>query len=284
MTTFSESYLKGCEYLESNIKKCPKDEFMCECKPCKNLYGKGSIQFGGLKKHVKTPKHRKTAETQKDKEGLSGAITFLENKKASQSVQVEEEATEEAKSPMQFEEDGRGSPEKAEHKEEKEEVEILEQKGLDYFRFQVASFLIKNNLPFSVTQNLMKFVKSIIKTHSSKSLSSYRMNRKHVGIISTHCIGPHFKEQYLDLLTRTPYSISMDEGKTKTNVQYLAINARFIPNENGTKTVTKLLGLVEIKESQTGETIYKMLEDFLFSGEGGLLRKKKYYRCSYRSC
>jgi len=32
------------------------------------------------------------------------------------------------------------------------------------------------------------------------------------------------------IIPALPYSVSMDEGKTKDNVQYLAINAGFLPN------------------------------------------------------
>jgi len=146
--------------------------------------------------------------------------------------------------------------------------------SLRHFYFETVSFIIKNNLPFSVTGEIMKFIKFLLKNHSPKSLSTFTMNRKHVSNIATFCIAPHFRQMYLDLLAKTPYSIAIDEGETKTGVQYLAINARFIPLETAIKTETKLLGLVEVKESQTGQDIYSMLSEFLFSGDEGAERKK----------
>ena len=51
------------------------------------------------------------------------------------------------------------------------------------------------------------------------------------------------------------FSIGMDEGSAKGNFTYLAIKARFFETQEATRTVTKLLGLIEMEVSATGETL-----------------------------
>lgn len=281
---FNESTLKGSDYLRDNILKYPKDKTMFECKACKKKYAKYVIQFEGLKKHLKTPKHQDTAVTDAEKEGLRKAIALLKGKKTSApettedktlpkkaQVSIEEELAQE-QDPIE-EEYLRTAQEEGKTAENTREVS--EDLGLNYFRFQITSFLINNNLPFSLTENLIELIRDLLKTHSAKALSEFPINRKHVSnIVTYYCVGPHFKDKHLNLLAKIPYSISLDEGKTKDNLQYLAINARFLPTEDDIHTQTRLLGLVQLGESKTGNTIFNMLQDFLFTGEEGHLRRK----------
>ena len=67
------------------------------------------------------------------------------------------------------------------------------------------------------------------------------------------------------MLAISPFSIAIDEGKTKDNVQYLAINAGFFANQNDIKTQTKLIALIIMEESQTGLKMFKKLTNLLFT-------------------
>jgi len=282
---FSESLLKGSKYLESSITRVLNDNFKCLCLPCQKKYDKGEIQFEGLRKHLNIPKYQATATKDKDRVKLKKALEFLDQKKNQKtslqntnsfsnpsqgSERIEEEFNE---NEMTIEEESQLEIlEKT--KERSKENKYSSQGGFRQFRLEVAGFFITNNLSFSLVERFMGFYKKLLLKYSVEDLSSFIMNRKHMNEIATHCVGPYFKEKYLAMLTNTPYSFSMDEGKTKDNVQYLAINARFLPNEGSTKTETRLLGMVQIAESQTGETIYKILGDFLFSGQEGHLRRR----------
>ena len=54
--------------------------------PCERIYGKGKIQFDGLKRHRKTLKHAATLANDKEKRELTEALTFLEEKKVLKSI------------------------------------------------------------------------------------------------------------------------------------------------------------------------------------------------------
>ena len=64
----------------------------------------------------------------------------------------------------------------------------------------------------------------------------------------------------------------MDCGTTSSNQEFLAKSARLLPEEEPTKT-TKLLGLLPIKESSTGDLRAKTTSESLFQGEFGEKRK-----------
>ena len=142
------------------------------------------------------------------------------------------------------------------------------------FRFQMAAFLMQNNLPFNLSEKLMEFIKGLLQLHSAEKIQSFTINRNHVSAIASECIGEYLQKKYLNILENTYFSIAIDEGSIKGNIEYLAINARFLENES--EVTTKLIGLIEMGASSTGETLYNTLNAFLFSGEDGNKRKKMF--------
>jgi len=65
----------------------------------------------------------------------------------------------------------------------------------------------------------------------------------------------------------------LDEGSLKGSSEYLAISARYLENSTSFITTTKLISLIQLEGSKTGETIYNLLVSLLFTGEDGKLRK-----------
>ncbi len=88
-------------------------------------------------------------------------------------------------------------------------------------------------------------------------------------------IAPLLKEKYLKILETSPFSISIDEGCAKGNVQYLAVNARFLPHTESVKTKTKLIGLIAMGTSSSGKTVFDEVYKLLFSDKEGAERRKQ---------
>jgi len=72
----------------------------------------------------------------------------------------------------------------------------------------------------------------------------------------------------------SPFSISIDEGSIKGNTEFLAVSSTYFKDQGSIETQTKLIGLIELEGSRTGETLYDKITQLLFSGERGEMRKK----------
>ena len=284
---FNESLLVDSPYLKSNIKADQTNPFKCICVPCKEeKRTKYTIQFESLRGHLKSLKHFETAKSKTDKEDIQNAIKYI--KSGYKNTEVKFSTDNPSKDPksipadkIEEESETELTPKHIETFEEEKEPpseakinSTFDKSSLRYFRFYIAHFLMTNSLPFNLTEKLVQLIKKSIANHSAEEISNYSVNRKHVSNISTYCIGPSIKDMYLKMLAISPFSIAIDEGKTKDNVQYLAINARFFANQNDIKTQTKLIALIHMEESQTGLEIFKKLTNLLFTGPDGMERKK----------
>jgi hypothetical protein len=147
--------------------------------------------------------------------------------------------------------------------------------NVEYFRFEISNFIVQNNLPFSLCERLASFIQSLVHTHSNSTLLSFTANRKHVTGYISDAIAPLLKEKYFKILETSPFSISIDEGCAKGNVQYLAVNARFLPHTESVKTKTKLIGLIAMGTSSSGKTVFDEVYKLLFSDKEGAERRKQ---------
>jgi len=142
------------------------------------------------------------------------------------------------------------------------------------FQFQITNFLIKNNLPFNLSENLSKLINHLTQNYNVNELSTFNIDRKCVSEIASNFWGPYFQENYLTILKDTPFSLALDEGSLKGNTEYLAISARYLESNSSLLTTTKLIALIQLEGSKTGETIYNLVMSLLFSGKDGEIRKK----------
>ena len=117
------------------------------------------------------------------------------------------------------------------------------------------------------------FTQDLHKKLAPEHVWHYNVNDIDVANIVSGCIAPYLKETYFKMLETSPYSVAMDEGTAKGNITYLAVNARFFTDLNQTKSSTKLLGLIDMSITSSGEKIYEVLEAFLFSSPEGEARK-----------
>ena len=131
------------------------------------------------------------------------------------------------------------------------------------FKWKIAKFVIAYNVPLSSSDGLANLVKKLSQLIHAKVSPSVTANRDSTTRFAG-AITKVSKENHLRVLENQRFSIAMDCGTTSSNQEFLAISARYLQAEDSTKTTTKLLGLLPIKESSTGELIAKTISEFLF--------------------
>jgi hypothetical protein len=143
------------------------------------------------------------------------------------------------------------------------------------YKLQITAFLLKNNLPFKLAAKLDDFFKRLLDDFPPRLITSYNITREDASEIANEHIGRVLKNKLLADLERTYFSISIDEA-TIQKTEYLAVNARYLEDENSIHTVTKLIALVQLGKSGTGETLYNIITDLLFTGSGAEDRRKNF--------
>src|SRR5688572_7209668 len=78
------------------------------------------------------------------------------------------------------------------------------------------------------------------------------------------CVCATLKDRLLQDLLDNPYVILFDGSSDVYGGKYIAIFARYISFEEDA-IMTKLLGVVELGSAQTGEVLYQLLFDEIFS-------------------
>jgi len=111
------------------------------------------------------------------------------------------------------------------------------------FRFEVAKFVLQNNLPISLTDKLITFAKNIANNFDIKDLNEVTVNRNHTASFAI-AIGTALQSRYLQILENQPYSIAIDAETGEGNEEFLAINRRYFESEGAKTSRTTLLGLL----------------------------------------
>jgi len=151
--------------------------------------------------------------------------------------------------------------------------ETASQLSLINYQFEITGFLMRNSLPFKLAPNLNRLIKQIVSIHSLTDLKNSSITREKASEIAGDIIGPTIKNKLLADLKKSLYSISIDEAIIQ-KTEYLAINARYLENDESIQTVTKLIALVDLGKSCTGETLYNAIANLLFTGDGSEERKQ----------
>jgi len=82
------------------------------------------------------------------------------------------------------------------------------------------------------------------------------------------------KQEYMAQLEIKPFSLAIDEA-SNANVQYLAMNARHFEKETHKYPITKLISLIKVEDSCTGNAIFNTLNTPPFEGKSGSQRQKQ---------
>ena len=294
-TKAPEGLLSGDTYLSENITIHDKDRSRIYCKLCKN-----DLYYENLTQHMQSI-HLNTKKLDKDQESITRAINYLESQKR-QSRTSKSPSQNQNKSDMSAEEEKSSSKKVLRKTKSKEEeiksnemadesdlgsgvLELIEelpnanseQERLNRqkkFRFYITSFLLANNLPFSLGSRLTEFIKALLNEFSRQELGFFTASDKHISSIAIDCIARSLKEKYQNVLTTSPYSISLDAGTALNNTEYVGINIRFLQFLDQPSDIqypmkiiptTKTIALTKVGVSATGEAFFKMLEQTIFS-------------------
>jgi len=256
---FNAKLVESSSHLKKSIKPVKGDEFSYKCNICSKIYNKDTFLFQNLEIHLKSARHA-SATGEAGAEELTKAIAYLEEIK-SQAVEKGEQPPKESKT------------QKNETIIRKRNNSVTKLTSQDYYRIEVANFIMKNCLSFSFADKFSKFLQKLLSNYSKDALTAFSVNRNHISEIATDVVASSLRKKYLEVLSGTPYSISIDGGAAKGKVEYLAVHARYLPSEEDTLTATKLIGLIELGKSSKGIVMYEKLKEFLFSGEGADSRK-----------
>ncbi len=134
-------------------------------------------------------------------------------------------------------------------------------------------FLIDCNLPFSLSSKLTKLIKDVSRLHSVEAFSKFSFDEKNAKIWASDKILPILKDRYLKRLEETPFCILAD-ATSNGNIEYLTVSARFFQTTEDLVPSSKLIALIEIEESITGELVFGKIGNFssrIRRREGGTL-------------
>jgi len=128
-------------------------------------------------------------------------------------------------------------------------------------------FILENRLPFSIAKNLHAFVSEICEKFPPKPIRSFRVTRQNI-VKLTQEMCRNLKSQLYDQLRCTPFSLSIDASSDIYGSTYLAICAKHIDSKNPDQVLNKLVTILPITTSSTGEVLFeKVTKELLFDEE-----------------
>lgn len=138
-----------------------------------------------------------------------------------------------------------------------EEQKIEEE---DLYKFRIAEFIVRNRLAYSLGPSLCSFISEMA---ANVSLSTFRdavLSRQTVTDLVQNCIGKTLKEDIYYCMRKSPFSISVDQSSDIYGKNYLAICVKYLEENECEEPATKLLSIVQMGESYTGEAIFEKVK------------------------
>ena len=96
---------------------------------------------------------------------------------------------------------------------------------------------------------------------SLATLREAAMSRKTVTHLVQNCIGKTLKEDIYSCMRKSPFSISVDQSSDIYGKNYLAICVKYLEENKCDEPATKLLSIVQMGDSYTGEAIFEKVKD-----------------------
>lgn len=267
-TQVNFDFISGNNYLKSTIRVHKTDKTLVLCTVC-NPEAKPEesewILWENLEKHLTRESHLKKAISKiRDKESFAAAqylkeIRELKKVKGGKKGSI---STSELASV-------RMNPNNIEVEEAFDETEEQKNKisqvsysnSEEFFQFQITKFIIANNLPFSIAENLTKFIQEVNEAHSLEAQAGFNCKDSHVSKFASKSIAPMLKEQYLLDLETKPFSLAIDEA-SKGNISYLAISATYFLSPKDAFPRTKIIALIKVQETASGEALFNAIWNF----------------------
>lgn len=155
-----EEVLNGSAYLQKSIKTVEGSQKRVFCQPCDI-----ELFFDRILGHLKTNTHQNTAQGRNAKNELAKAIDYLEQLRARKNNR---EKGEKALTKNSNKSNEQQISNNIEPKAVSEKYEYSNEE--EYYRFQTTCFIVKNNLPFALSERLHKFMKTITDYHEKSVL------------------------------------------------------------------------------------------------------------------
>jgi len=133
-------------------------------------------------------------------------------------------------------------------------------------RFSFMKFILENRLPFSIVKNLCSFISDLSEQYSSRSLQSFKTSRQTI-VKLTREVCKDLKTRILSQLKTTPFSLSIDASSVVYGSAYLAICAKYIDNSNPDHVLNKLVSILPLTTSSTGQVLFEKLMNDVLSDE-----------------
>ena len=138
--------------------------------------------------------------------------------------------------------------------EESFQVQNIEE--YDLYKFRIAEFVVRNQLAFSIGPVLCSFIQEMAEKMSIATLKNTFMSRKIITHLIQNCIGRTLKEDLYICMRKSPFSISVDQSTDIFGKNYLAICVKFLGENSSEEPFTKLLSVIQMGDSYTGEAIF----------------------------
>ena len=142
-------------------------------------------------------------------------------------------------------------------------------KALDY---EYEKFLLEQRLPFSLGPVLAKFTQRLLVNNDTDTLKQYcPFNYKMTKVAKS--VSLYLKAELFSYLRKSPFSLSADTSSDINGQSFLAISAKYLKSEKAINSTTKLLSILPIGETSTGESIANLIVSDTHSESSRYLRR-----------
>ena len=232
-TKFNSNVLEEHSHLKKYIK-IHKDEYKFTCIGCKmKNFPESEGYYHHLIAHLETVKHRIAVE-EDDKE-VNEAISAIQ-----------------------------------EFRKRKKKVVKVNKVTLDEFRVDVTLFLLKHELPFSLSSSLVDFMKNQTIKYGEEATKQVTLSDKTAATIARETLCKSAKEDLFKDLQNNYFSLSFDGGSDGYGPSYLCSHVRFIKEG---QYHHQMLSLNEIGKSYTGESLFSIVNSIFEGPKMELLKK-----------
>ena len=132
-------------------------------------------------------------------------------------------------------------------------------------KLRISQFMAKINVPFKSGPDILDLIKDIVANYDRETILNTNLSDTSIKTIVHNCIGATLKEEVMADLIENPFSLMLDDTSDIYGGKYVGLIVRYT-RMNSDLPVTKMLGIIKIKTSSTGETHYKLLKEEVFNG------------------
>ena len=153
--------------------------------------------------------------------------------------------------------------------ESREDTHHQLSESVETLQFELAQFLIENRLSFKVVERLVPLLQKTLSKYHPKAINECDMSRKTLTKLVSYCICGSIKQEIVEDLINSPYSLAVDETTDAFGCSYLAVCAKYLPPSSEFSVslrspVTKLISIIKLKDSKTALDIYTKLKEEIF--------------------